>query len=80
MISSAEAEIALIVRSDLKGFGIGEFLLRGVIARAARQGFTTLVASILRDNRPMLRLALKAGCVMREAQGDTVEIEFKTAA
>ena len=80
MISPAEAEIALIVRSDLKGFGIGEFLLRGVIARAARQGFKTLIASILRDNRPMMRLALKAGGVMRQAQGETVEIEFKTAA
>jgi acetyltransferase len=72
-----EAEIALIVRSDLKGFGIGEFLLRGVIMRASRQGFKTLIASILRDNRPMLRLALKAGCVMRHAHADTVEIEFK---
>jgi acetyltransferase len=79
-ISPAEAEIALIVRSDVKGFGIGEFLLRSVMARAARLGFKTLTASILRDNRPMLRLAMKVGCVMRQAYAETVEIEFKTGA
>jgi RimJ/RimL family protein N-acetyltransferase len=76
MTSPREAEIALIVRSDLKGFGIGEFLLRTVMARAARQGLKTLIASILRDNRPMLRLAMKVGCVMRHAYAETVEIAF----
>jgi acetyltransferase len=75
-ISPAEAEIALIVRSDLKGFGIGEYLLRSVLARAAAQGFDTLSASIARDNWPMLRLAMKVGCLLREAHGETVEIAF----
>jgi acetyltransferase len=79
MVSPGEAEIALIVRSDLKGFGIGEFLLRTVVARAARQGLTTLSASILRDNWPMLRLAVKIGCVPRQAHGDTVEIAFQNS-
>jgi acetyltransferase len=74
--SGEEAEIALIVRSDRKGFGIGEYLLRTVIARAARQGLATLHASVLRDNAPMLRLAMKAGCVLRQAHGETIEIAF----
>jgi acetyltransferase len=76
MTSPGEAEIALIVRSDLKGFGIGEFLLRNVMARAARHGLKTLIASILRDNWPMLRLAMKVGCVMRHAYAETAEIAF----
>jgi acetyltransferase len=77
VVSPGEAEIALIVRSDLKGFGIGEFLLRTVIARARRAGLSTLSASILRDNWPMLRLAMKVGCVPRQAHGDTVEVAFQ---
>lgn len=76
LVTPQEAEIALIVRSDLKGFGIGEFLLRAVLKQAARQGLNTLQASVLRDNAPMLRLAMKAGCVFRTAHGETVEIAF----
>jgi L-amino acid N-acyltransferase YncA len=66
----------LIVRSDRKGFGIGEYLLRTVLARAASQGQKTLHASVLRDNAPMLRLAMKVGCVIGQAHGDTIEIAF----
>ena len=75
-ITPQEAEGALIVRSDLKGFGIGEFLLRAMLRHAARQGLKTLHASVLRDNVPMLRLAIKVGCLLREAHGETVEIAF----
>jgi len=76
LIRPQEAEGALIVRSDLKGFGIGEFLLRAMLKHAARQGLKTLHASVLRDNAPMLRLAMKVGCVLRAAHGETVEIAF----
>jgi len=65
MVSPSEAEAGLIVRSDLKRTGIGEFLLRDLAARAARQGLTTLSAMVLRENYPMLRLAAKLGGVPR---------------
>jgi GNAT superfamily N-acetyltransferase len=64
-VSPAEAEAGLIVRSDLKRLGIGEFLLRDMAARSARHGLTTLSAMVLRENYPMLRLAAKLGCVPR---------------
>jgi RimJ/RimL family protein N-acetyltransferase len=76
LISPQEAEIALIVRSDLKGFGIGEFLLRTVLKHAARQGLKALHASVLRDNTPMLRLAMKVGCMFTDAHDEAVEIAF----
>lgn len=79
-ITPQEAEGALIVRSDLKGFGIGEFLLRAVLKHAARQGLKTLHASVLRDNAPMLRLAMKVGCLLCVAHGETVEIAFSVKA
>ena len=65
MVSPAEAEAGLIVRSDVKRGGIGEFLLRDMAARSARHGLTTLSAMVLRENYPMLRLAAKLGCVPR---------------
>lgn len=76
LVSPQEAEIAIIVRSDLKGFGIGEFLLRAVLKHAARQGLKTLQATVLRDNAPMMRLAMKVGCMLRAAHGETIEIAF----
>jgi GNAT superfamily N-acetyltransferase len=67
MVSPAEAEIALIVRSDLQRRGIGELLLREVLARSARQGVKTLSASVLRENHATLRLAAKIGFAPRQA-------------
>lgn len=75
-LSQAEAEIALIVRSDLKRRGIGEFLLRGVLARAVRQGLKTLSALVLWENRPMLQLAAKIGYVAGRPAAGTVELTF----
>jgi acetyltransferase len=76
----AEAEVALIVRSDLQRRGLGEFLLREMISRSARQGFAALSALINRDNRAALRLAVKIGYVPRSACGFAVEIAFPLGA
>jgi GNAT superfamily N-acetyltransferase len=80
MVSPAEAEAGLIVRSDLKRSGIGEFLLRDLAARAARQGLTTLSAMVLRENYPMLRLAAKLGCVPRAENAWSVTVALDIAA
>jgi len=39
MVPQSEAGVGLIVRSDLKRRGIGEFLLRRMLGRSATQGF-----------------------------------------
>jgi acetyltransferase len=74
MLSPSEAEIALIVRSDLKRRGLGEFLLRRTLARSARQGLKTLTGVILWENRPMRRLAAKVGFVPAQAGTWTLEL------
>jgi GNAT superfamily N-acetyltransferase len=76
LISPCEAEIGLIVRSDLKRTGIGETLLRTALARALQQNLKTLRALVLGENRAMLRLARKIGAVPRQSAGLAVELEF----
>jgi RimJ/RimL family protein N-acetyltransferase len=75
-LSPANAEIALIVRSDRARRGVGEKLLRATLARAARQGLHTLNALVLHENTAMLRLARKVGFEAQKSSGLTVELEF----
>lgn len=76
MISQSEAEIALIVRSDLKRRGIGECLLRDMLARSAKEGLQTLSALVLWENRAALNLARKIGFVPREVSAPAIELTF----
>lgn len=76
LLSPSEAELAVIVRSDVKRTGIGEKLLRIALSRAAKQNLKTLRASVLRENGAMLRLARKIGFVPRKPCGFSVELEL----
>lgn len=51
------AEFAIIVRSDMKGQGLGHALLAKIIGYCRRKGTHELVGEILADNRAMLNLA-----------------------
>lgn len=76
MVSPAEAEIAVLVRSDCQRRGIGEYLIRALLRRAARQRLKTLYAIVQRDNHAVLRLAAKIGYVCRTSAAATVELAF----
>jgi acetyltransferase len=58
---NVEAEFGLIVRSDLKGSGLGLLLMQQLIAYLRAQGVRRLVASVLDDNPRMLSLARELG-------------------
>jgi acetyltransferase len=55
------AELALLVRSDLKGKGLGSLLLDRLIARCRSRGLRGLTAVVLPENTRMLRLAGRFG-------------------
>ena len=76
LTSPCEAEIALIVRSDVKRTGIGEKLLRTALSQAAEQRLQTLRALVLRENAAMLRLARKIGFMACKPAGFSVEVEL----
>ncbi len=56
-----EAEFGVIVRSELKGSGLGRLLLQKMISYLRAQGTQRLVATVLTYNERMLRLAKTMG-------------------
>lgn len=55
------AEIALSIRDDAQGLGLGTILLKHLVDAAQNDGLAKLDAVINRDNRPMQRLIHKLG-------------------
>jgi len=57
------AEFGILVRSDLKGRGLGKTLMETLIDYGRRQGVGQLTGSVLRENAAMLSLADALGFV-----------------
>jgi acetyltransferase len=55
------AEFAVTVRSDLKGRGIGRFMLTHLIDEARRRGLSEIFGDILEENAAMLALSRELG-------------------
>lgn len=58
---NVEAEFAVIIRSDLKGQGLGTLLLERVIQHARSRSTGRLVGLVLRENTRMMRLCAALG-------------------
>jgi len=61
---NVEAEFAIVVRSDLKGGGLGRLLLQKLERYAVAQGLQRIIGVVLRENAPMLDLARRCGFVV----------------
>ena len=55
------AELAIMVRSDLKGGGLGSILLRKIVDHHRSSGAAAIVAQVMAGNSAMLGLARKFG-------------------
>ncbi|MDM0044452.1 GNAT family N-acetyltransferase [Variovorax dokdonensis] len=65
-----EAEFAVLVRSDLKGMGMGRLLLSELITHARARGYERLYGIVLRENQGMLGLARSLGFVAERHEDD----------
>ncbi|HNP28940.1 MAG TPA: bifunctional acetate--CoA ligase family protein/GNAT family N-acetyltransferase [Nitrospirales bacterium] len=69
------AEFAIVVRSDMKGQGVGRQLLEKMIRYCRKRGTERLVGQVLTDNTGMLELARRTGFTKKlTAEGDAMEI------
>jgi acetyltransferase len=64
------AEFGIIIRSDIKGGGLGHLLMDKLVAYLRAQGTQQLVATVLRDNSRMLELSHQLGFRDAEVQED----------
>jgi acetyltransferase len=70
-----KCEFAIVVRSDVKGQGLGSALMQKLIRYARLRGIRTIVGQVLYENRPMLALVERLGFKIRPASGgDVVEV------
>jgi acetyltransferase len=60
---NVDAEFAVIVRSDLKGRGLGKLLLEKMVAYLAGRGTQRIVGRVMRENQAMRGLAEALGFV-----------------
>ncbi len=68
---NVEAEFAIIVRSDLKGGGLGKLLFDQLIEHARNRGIGRLVGFVLRENTRMLKLSRALGFEADPAEPDS---------
>ena len=61
---NATAEFAIVVRSDLKGLGLGSILMDKIIRYSRDRGTGELCGEVLDENRGMQALARKLGFVI----------------
>jgi len=66
------AEVAVVVRDEYQGKGIGTELLSYVTYLAKRQGLLGFTAEVLVDNRPMMRLFENGGFDIEKRRGEGV--------
>jgi acetyltransferase len=65
-----DAEFAIVVRSDLKGGGLGARLMHKLIDYQRAHGTQRMVGTILRENQRMLQLVNELGFVPEHQQPD----------
>lgn len=66
----AEGEFAVLVRSDLKGLGLGRELMEASLDGAAELGLQAIWGLILRENTNMLALCRELGFDISSSPGD----------
>jgi RimJ/RimL family protein N-acetyltransferase len=72
------AELAFTVVDDYQGQGIGTVLMRHLVKLARNAGIKKLVADVLPDNTPMLKVFERCGLGIRTAgEADAIHITLE---
>ncbi|QNI02948.1 bifunctional acetate--CoA ligase family protein/GNAT family N-acetyltransferase [Halomonas sp. SH5A2] len=71
-----KAEFAVMVRSDLKGTGLGYSLMQQIIDYARNNAIKQVFADVLQENQPMLKMVKELGFVVQPTahQADSITV------
>ncbi len=72
------AEFGIIVRSDIKGHGLGRMLLEKLIRYCRARGIGELAGEVLQDNRRMLALSRELGFKVGPARQGVHDVTLRT--
>lgn len=61
VVRPGTAEVAFAVIDDFQGLGIGSTLMRHIVLLARNAGIGTLIAEVLPENSPMIKVFQKSG-------------------
>ncbi len=73
-----EAEFAIVVRSDIKGRGLGRLLLEKLVRYCRDTGIRRITGQVLQQNRRMLSLARDLGFTVGPAEDGVHEVVLET--
>ncbi|HSK39044.1 MAG TPA: GNAT family N-acetyltransferase, partial [Arenibaculum sp.] len=78
---NTRAEYAVMVRSDLKGKGLGMLLMTAILDYARDRGIKEIFGEVLRENTTMLAVCRELGFSRRESRDEpgVVEVRLKLA-
>jgi GNAT superfamily N-acetyltransferase len=57
-------EVAFLIDERFQGIGVGSYLLSRLIEQAKELGFKGIIAQVLADNQPMIKVFEKSGLPM----------------
>ena len=65
-------EVAFLIDERFQGIGIGSYLLSCLVEQAREQGLKGIVAEVLADNQPMIKVFEKAGLPLEASLGNGI--------
>lgn len=69
-------ELAVVVKDDFQGIGLGEALLKYLIDVAGKHGIRSFIAYTSTSNTPAIHIAQKYGCRIKHLGGNELLIEY----
>lgn len=74
-LNRTQAEVAISVRDDMQGAGIGTWLMKQLVEEAKKQGVKTFIGNVQNDNQPAWTILKKLGFEMsRQPEGSSTLI------
>ena len=77
VVRPGSAEVAFVVIDEYQGLGVGSLLMRHLVAIARAAGLQELIAEVLPENIPMLKVFERSGLHMTTVESEVVYVTLE---